>query len=63
MKTSEKIKALADQYETSVRTIQIFIAEGKIPGASAIKHDKRHAFLFSPELNEQLKGGQSCMKQ
>lgn len=54
MTVSEKIKSLAEMYETSPRTIQMFIAEGRIPGAMAIKHDKRHAFIFSPELNERL---------
>lgn len=56
MKTSEKIKTLAEMYQTTPRTIQMFIAEGKIPGASAIKHTKRHAFIFSPELTKKLEG-------
>lgn len=54
MSTKEKVKALADKYNTSVRTIQMFIAENRIPGAYAIKHSKRHAFLFSPELTKEL---------
>lgn len=54
MTVAQKIQALADQYQTSPQTIRIFIADGRIPGAIAVKHSKRHAFIFSPELNERL---------
>lgn len=54
MTVAQKIQALADQYETTPQTIRIFIANGRIPGAIAVKHEHRHAFIFSPELNKTL---------
>jgi len=56
MTVAEKIRALAQMYDTSDQSVRMFIAEGRIPGAIAIRHRKRHAFIFSPELIKKLEG-------
>lgn len=55
MKPGEQVRILARYYNTSVRTMQLLIESGLIDGAMSIKHTKRHAFVFSPELTDQLK--------